>query len=86
MDPDFRLTYNSLLYKTLEVANHLRFALQLPPGTFADDVYRQIEVGLWDSIKDAAMRDMKIKTVEESDESFLRRLVQTVRAGLGGSR
>lgn len=85
MDPNFRLTYFSLLHKTLEVANHLRFALQLPPDKFESDIYRQMEIGMWNSIKVAGMRDQQIETVEESDEVFLQTLMDAVRVKIGSA-
>jgi hypothetical protein len=79
MDPDFRLTY-SLLRKALEMSNFSRYALQLPPDNFKGDIYRHMEIGMWESIKDAGMFQLGIKTVEQHNEAFLEKLINRVQA------
>jgi hypothetical protein len=78
MDPDFRLTY-SLLRKALEITRFFRYALQLTPDRFKGDVYRKMEIGIWESIKDTGMLQLGIKTVEESNEVFLQELTDKIK-------
>lgn len=74
MDPDFRLTYYTLLRDALRLENDRRYALQLPPTLFADDVYRKMERGIWEKIKEAGVRQIGITPLEEPCDKFLKKL------------
>jgi hypothetical protein len=76
MDPDFRLTYFTLLRDALQMENDRRYAVQLPPKRFAQDAYRRMEWGIWDKIKEAGIRQMSITAIEEPCDEFLRRLYE----------
>jgi hypothetical protein len=78
MDADFRLLYHSLLRRAVEIGTDSRYALQLPPDTFKRDVYRKMETGIWESIKDAGMLQHGIKTIEEQSEVFLQKLIERI--------
>jgi len=82
MDPDFRLTYYTLLHDALHLPNDRRYALQLPPQRFAEDVYRKMERGIWDKIKEQAVRQMSITAIEEPCDTFLRKLHERLRTAL----
>jgi len=84
LDPDFRLTYHVLLQKPSELPMDLRYAVQLPPEREMDDLYRQMELSIWDNVKTAAFR-MGIATIEEQGEIFLERLLDRVRTTLPGA-
>lgn len=79
LDPDFRVTYYTLLRKPFELDIDLRYAVQLPPDRFQGDPYRRMESGLWDYIKKAELKRSKITTVEEQGDVFLRLLLDKVR-------
>jgi len=85
MDPDFRLTYYTLLTSALDEINRDQrgYALQLPPDRHEGDVYRQMERGLWDAIKDFGLQRMGIKTIEERNDVFLNELITAVHRDLG---
>lgn len=82
MDPDFRLTYYTLLHEALHLPNDRRYALQLPPQRFAEDVYRKMERGIWEQIKEQAVRQMSITAIEEPCDIFLRKLYDRVKTTL----
>jgi hypothetical protein len=82
MDPDFRLTYYTLLRDALRVENDRRYALQLPPQRFMEDVYRRMERGIWDKIKEAGVRQMGITAIEERCDIFLAQLHQRIKTEL----
>lgn len=73
MDPDFRLTYYTLLRDALR-ENDRRYALQLPPQWFGEDVYRRMERGIWEKIKEAGVRQIGITPLEEPCDTFLSKL------------
>lgn len=79
MDPDFRLTYYTLLRDALRVENDRRYALQLPPQRFMEDVYRRMERGIWDRIKEAGVRQVGITAIEEPCDLFLEKLHQRIK-------
>jgi hypothetical protein len=85
LDPDFRLTYYSLLTSALDDINRDErgYALQLPPERHEGDTYRQMERGLWDDIKDFGMQKLGIKTIEEQNDVFLNDLITAVQRDLG---
>jgi hypothetical protein len=83
LDPDFRVTYYTLLRKPFELDMDLRYAVQLPPDRFHGDAYRRIEAGLWDYIKKAELKRSKITTIEEQGDLFLEMLLAKVREALG---
>jgi hypothetical protein len=81
MDPDFRLTYNTLLTNALDDINRSDrgYAIQLPPESYQDDdIYRHMESGLWENIKDYGRGRLGIKTIEEQSDMFLNRLYSAV--------
>ncbi len=82
LDPDFRLTYYTLLRKPFELATEQRYALQLPPDRFANDIYRRMETGLWENIKRAGQLQLGIATLEEDGEVFLRKLLESLQTEL----
>ena len=73
MDPDFRLTYYTLLRDRLR-ENDRRYALQLPPQRFGEDVYHRMERGIWERIKQAGVRQIGITPLEEPCDTFLNKL------------
>lgn len=85
MDPDFRLTYNTLLANALDDINRDErgYALQLPPESYQNDIYRHMERGdRWEKIKDYGLRRLGIKTIEEQNDNFLNRLFAAVEADI----
>lgn len=82
MDPDFRLTYYTLLRDALRLDNDRRYALQLPPQRFGEDAYRRMERGLWEKIKEAGVRQIGITPLEELCEVFLSKLHHRVQEEL----
>jgi hypothetical protein len=85
MDPDFRITYNLLLSKDERVAS-TRYALQLPPNQYRDDVYRRMEVRIWEQIKEAGSALYGIRTLEERGDVFLAKLFKEVESSLAALR
>jgi hypothetical protein len=82
LDPDFRVTYYTLLRKPFEIGSDSRYAVQLSPAHHDGDVYRRMESGLWNYIKKAELKRSKITTVEAQSAFFLERLLGRVRQGL----
>lgn len=84
MDPDFRLTYNTLLTNALDDINRSDrgYAIQLPPESYQDDIYRHMERRLWEKLKDYGLRRLGIKTIEEQSDLFLNRLFAVVEADI----
>ena len=83
MDPDFRLTYYTLLRDAMQMDNDRRYALQLPPDLFAEDAYRRMERGIWQRIKEQGTRQMGITAIEEPCDVFLQKLYARVQSELG---
>ncbi|HJQ33104.1 MAG TPA: TIR domain-containing protein [Pyrinomonadaceae bacterium] len=74
-DPDFLLTYYTLLCDSFGLSSDIRYAVQLHPQRFEADIYRrQMDSPVWEEIKENVMMEMKIKTIEADVADFLRRL------------
>jgi TIR domain len=71
-DPDFQLTYYTLLCDAFRLSSDKRYAVLLPPQKFEADVYRQkMDSRVWEEIKEQVLREMGIKTVEKDVADFL---------------
>jgi hypothetical protein len=74
-DPDFRLIYQGLLRTALELRQDPVYSVQLPPDQEREDPYRRMELQLWDKVREATLRDLRITTLESSSEQFLQLLI-----------
>ncbi len=81
-DPDFRLIFHGLLHTAVELRRDSVYSVQLPPDQEPEDSLRKMEVRLWDKVKQVALRDLKIHTLESSCEEFLQLLVNSVGRGM----
>jgi hypothetical protein len=72
-DPELEYVAHTVLHEAWE-SPHDKYMVRLPPDQDANDGYVRIEIGMWDRIKQRAMQS-KLRTVEESSESFLERLM-----------
>jgi len=72
LDPDFQYSSNTVLFNAWE-SDHPKYLVQVAPDQDSEDGYRQMEAGIWDKIKQTAMR-RNLATVEESSDRFLQRL------------
>jgi hypothetical protein len=77
-DPDFRLVFHGLLHTAVELRRDTVYSVQLPPDQEPEDSLRKMEVRLWDKVKQVALRDLKIHTLESSCEEFLQLLISSV--------
>lgn len=77
-DPDFRLIYHNLIRRTVELRQDPVYSVQVPPDLEQHDSYRQMELRLWDRVKNA-LRDLGVTTLECSGEEFLRMLIERLR-------
>jgi hypothetical protein len=84
-DPDFRLIYQGLLRTALELRQDPVYSIQLPPDREREDPYRRMELQLWDKVREATLRDLRITTLESSSEEFLQLLVSSLRTQFGAS-
>ena len=82
LDPDYRVTYYTLLRKPFELDMDIRYSVQPPPERFQADPYRRTEAKLWEHIKKAELKRSKITTVEEDGAAFLKLLLEKVREEL----
>lgn len=82
LDPDYRVTYYTLLRKPFELDMDKRYAVQPSPASLHSDPYRRMEAGLWEYIKKAELKRSKVTTVEEEGGAFLRLLLKKVREEL----
>jgi hypothetical protein len=78
-DPEFRLVYHGLLRQTLELGLEPVYSVQLPPDRQSQDAYRRMELDLWERMKDSALRELKINTLEAASEEILEALLETLR-------
>jgi TIR domain len=77
--PDFQYLANTLLFNAWE-SDHGKYLIQLSPEHDTGDPYRRMEAGIWEEIKQTAMRK-KLTPVEEHCDRFVARLI----AGLEGT-
>jgi hypothetical protein len=73
LDPDFQYVSHTVLFDAWK-SEHPKYMVQVAPEQDRDDGYRLMEAGIWDKIKQSAMR-RNLTTVEESGDLFLRRLI-----------
>jgi hypothetical protein len=76
LDPDFQYTSNTVLFDAWN-SDHPKYLVQLAPEQDREDAYRRMEAGIWDRIKQSALR-RNLTTVEESGDRFLQRLVDAL--------
>jgi hypothetical protein len=72
LDPDFQYSSNTVLFNAWD-SDHPKYLVQVAPEQDSEDGYRQMEAGIWDKIKQTAMR-RNLTTVEEASDRFLQRL------------
>jgi hypothetical protein len=82
-DSDFRLIYHGLLRGAVEIRQDPIYSIQLTPDEERHDSYRKMELLLWDKVKEWALRDLKITTVESPSEGFLQLLIEGYRSRSG---
>ena len=76
LDPDFQYISHTVLFDAWESA-HPKYLVQLAPDQDSEDGYRRMEAGIWDKIKQSAMR-RNLTTVEEFGDRFLQRLASAL--------
>ena len=76
LDPDFQYISHTVLHSAWS-SDHPKYLVQMAPEMEKGDGYRQMEAGLWDKIKQVAMR-RNLTTVEDSSERFLQSLIDAI--------
>jgi hypothetical protein len=79
LDPDFRLTYYTLLREQIESnPSERRYAAGERPDLQCGDRYRHLEAQIWEQLKADAASRYRITVLEERGDTFLGKLCQRV--------
>jgi hypothetical protein len=84
LDPALRLIYNTLLHDRIRIPENRLFSVQNPPHSEEAKAERRIESLLWHKLTRAALLQMGVETIENSEEDFLRALATQVDTDLKG--
>jgi hypothetical protein len=67
LDPDFRLTYHTLLKQYLRDSGHRHYAVRTLSTDFEDQIQRK----LWESVKRTALQRYHVEIVDAEPDAFL---------------
>ena len=76
LDSDFQYIGHTVLFNAWK-SDHPKYLVHLPPDHDRGDGYRRAEAGMWEQIKNSALR-RNLTTVELSSERFLERLLEAI--------